>query len=268
MIKILIVDDQRLILEAVKAVLKNESQIEIVGTAQNGRTAISQVARLQPDIVLIDIEMPKMNGIIATKYISQQSPDTKVIVLTSHKSDTYVTKALQAGASSYLLKNTLIRDLKQAIYSLSRGYSYIETKILDKTVNQIRASNIVRSKTIYVRRHKKNIYSPSSTSSKSPSLSLQPAQQKFKSISKPPESVIKKPESVIRKSGSGISKATLAPIFESSGIKDILAADYLAPSKAKTIRRNYQKNKAQKLRRKAIIWLIAIASFILSIFIF
>ena len=105
MIKILIVDDQRLILEAVKAILKDESQIEIVGTAQNGQSAIVQVTKLKPDIVLIDIEMPKMDGIIATRYISQHSPNTKIIILTSHKSDNYVTKALQAGASIYLLKN-------------------------------------------------------------------------------------------------------------------------------------------------------------------
>lgn len=253
MIKILIVDDQRLILEAVKAVLKNESPIEIVGTAQNGQSAISQAVRLKPDIVLIDIEMPKMNGIIATKHISQYSPHTKIIVLTSHNSDKYVNQALQAGASSYLLKNILIRDLKQAIYSLSHGYSYIETKLLDKTVNQIKASNIVRSKNIYVRKRKKNIYSPSLTSSRRQPISLHSPQQKIKSI---------------KKFGSEINKATLAPIFESSSIKDILAIDYLAPSKSKTIRRAYQKNKARKLRHKIIIWLALIVSFILTILIF
>lgn len=253
MIKILIVDDQRLILEAIKAVLKDDSQIQIVGTAQNGQNAIIEVARLKPDIVLIDIEMPKMNGIAATRYIIQKSPHTKVIVLTSHKRDTYITKALQAGASSYLLKDTLIRDLKQTIYSLGHGYSYIETKLLDKTVNQIKASNIVRSKALYVRRHKKNIYSPSLTSSKSQPIFLQPVQKKRQNIKKP---------------NCGVSKATLAPIFESSSIKNTLGADYLAPSTIKTIRHTYEKHKTRKLRRKAIIWFITITSFILSILIF
>jgi len=253
MIKVLIVDDQRLIIEAVKAVLKDESQIEIVGTARNGQSAIAQVARLQPDIVLIDIEMPKMNGIIATKYICRNSPSTKIIVLTTHKSDTYVIKALQAGASSYLRKDTLIKNLKQTIYSLSRGYSYINTKLLDKTVNQIKASNIVRSKKLYVRKHKKNIYSPSLNSSKAQSISLQAAHQKLRST---------------KKSGSGINKTTLEPIFESYGTKELLATDHLTPNKLKAIRRDYETRKTRKLRHKAIIWFIAITSFLLSILIF
>ncbi|MEM6611573.1 MAG: response regulator transcription factor [Cyanobacteria bacterium P01_C01_bin.72] len=130
MIKILLADDQCLMLEGIKAILKHEPEIEIVGTAQDGQSAIAQVIKLRPDLVLIDIEMPRMNGIVATKYICENMPDTRVIVLTSHKKQSYLTQALQAGASGYLLKDTLVEDLKQAIHSLGRGYSYIEAKLL------------------------------------------------------------------------------------------------------------------------------------------
>ena len=107
MIKLLLADDQFLILEGIKAILEHEPEIQVVGTARDGKTAIAQAKKLRPDILLIDIEMPKMNGITATKYIRKYLPDTKVIVLTSHSSQDYLADALLAGASGYLLKDSL-----------------------------------------------------------------------------------------------------------------------------------------------------------------
>ncbi|NJK55831.1 MAG: response regulator transcription factor [Pleurocapsa sp. SU_5_0] len=135
-IKLFLADDQYLMLEGIKAILKHEPEIEIVGTAQDGHSAINQVIKLQPDLVLIDIEMPKMNGIVATKYICQYMPDTRVIVLTSHKQPSYITQALQAGASGYLLKDSLVEDLKRTIRSLGKGYDYVEAKLSTKTVKR------------------------------------------------------------------------------------------------------------------------------------
>lgn len=168
MIKILLADDQFLMLEGIKAILEHESEIEVVGTAQDGQAAIAQVKKLQPDILLIDIEMPKMNGIVATKYICKYLPNTRVIVLTSHKSQDYIAQALLAGASGYLLKDSLIKDLKQAIYSLGSGHACAEAKILTKEVNKNRTTNVVKyqQKIIYLKKYRKSIYQPVLTAKK------------------------------------------------------------------------------------------------------
>ena len=160
-IEILLADDQFLILESIKAILESEQKIEVVGTAQDGKTAIALVKELRPDILLIDIEMPKMNGILATKYICKYLPDTKVIVLTSHKDQDYIAEALLAGASGYLWKGNLIQDLKQEIYSFGKGYPGIKAKLLTQNQKNF-ATNTVnnRGQIIYLKKYHKNIYKP------------------------------------------------------------------------------------------------------------
>lgn len=162
-IEILLADDQCLMLEGIKAVLKQEPEIKIIGTAVDGQSAIAQVKNLQPDIVLMDIEMPNMDGIAATRYICQHLPNTRVIVLTSHRDRHYISQALKAGASGYLLKESLLEDLKQAIYSLGRGYSYIEAKLLTQAIDKIQKTHIVKyqEKITYFKKYRKSIYNPS-----------------------------------------------------------------------------------------------------------
>ena len=180
-IRILLADDQSLILEGIKAILEPEPEIEVVGTAQDGKIAIAKVKKLRPDILLIDIEMPEMNGILATKYICKYLPDTKVIVLTSHKDQDYIAEALLAGASGYLWKGNLIEDLKQEIYSFGRGYSSVKAKLLTVEDGLVQAPpfsdrervtqaaerdskiNIVKyqEKVVRFKKYRKNIYKPS-----------------------------------------------------------------------------------------------------------
>lgn len=244
-IKILLADDQYLTLEVIKAILKQQPRIEVVGTAQDGQTAIAQAKELQPDIILIDIEMPRMNGIVATEYICKYLPGTRVMVLTGHKNKSYVTQALQAGASGYLFKDSLIENLQQAIYSLSRGCFYIEAKLLISPVN-IRDGKIIkrRRNIAYFRKYQKNIYVPCSTTSNNHSG-----------------------ENPDYNPTNGISKASLAIIFdESYPIEEIeineakiLTQQSISPLRRLNLRRYFKK----------IIWLLmAIASFILSIIIF
>lgn len=244
-IKILLADDRCLMLEGIKAILKHEPEIEVIGTAQDGRSAIVQTRKLQPDIVLMDIEMPEMNGIAATKHICQHQPDIRVIVLTSHQDNAYVTQALQAGASGYLLKETLIEDLKQAIYSLGRGYSYIQAQLLTQAVNKIQKTNIVKyqEKITYLKKYRKSIYIPSTDI-----LDSSPAySSNFQS-----------------RANLGVTKANLSPIFDSTTDSEFLTAaipEHLRPSSLPKIHR--------RTDRKKITWLlIAIASLILSIIIF
>lgn len=250
-IKIFLADDQCLMLEGMKAILKHEPEIEIVGTARDGRSAISQITKLQPDLVLIDIEMPKMNGIVATKYICENLPDTKVIVLTSHKEKSYLTQALQAGASGYLLKDTLIQDLKQAIHSLGRGYSYIEAKLLTQAVHRIQTANIVKyqEKVTYLKKYRKSIYKPA----------LKSRGTKIK------QRITSKLLSH-NSSNPGITKASLAPIFESPTTQNVLMSNRAALPK-KAIYTAPKFNRKRYLHR-IILMLMAIASFVLSIIIF
>jgi DNA-binding NarL/FixJ family response regulator len=247
-IKIFLADDQYLMLEGIKAILKHEPEIEIVGTARDGHSAVNQVIKLQPDLVLIDIEMPKMNGIVATKYICKHVPDTKVIVLTSHKQQSYITQAIQAGASGYLSKDSLIQDLKQAIHSVGKDYAHTEGKLLTRIERRQRV-NIVKypKKSLYLQRYRKNIYQPA--------LKKQPLQVKQKSS-----------KILVRNSVNGINKASLAPIFDSPTSQEILM---LYRTKSQNYRLYRQpKFDRQRYLQRIMLMLIAIASFVISIIAF
>lgn len=122
MIRLLLVDDQNLIRRGLKALLKGEEAIEIVGEAENGQVALELVETLQPDVVLMDVRMPVMDGVAATREIQQRFSQTKVLVLTTFDDDQYVAQAIQYGAAGYLLKDTPPEELIQAIQAVAKGY--------------------------------------------------------------------------------------------------------------------------------------------------
>ena len=154
MIRILLVDDQNLVQQGIKSLLDRNSEFKVVGTVTDGRIAVKHIDAFRPDVVLLDIEMPGMDGITATKYISRLSPKTKVIILSSHEDKKYVTQALMAGAKGYILKSSLMTDLKQSIIAVSNGYSQIESRLLAKVFDP---SNIKsRSKESAVVSRKRN----------------------------------------------------------------------------------------------------------------
>ncbi|AFZ35770.1 response regulator receiver protein [Stanieria cyanosphaera PCC 7437] len=124
-IRILIVDDQKMIREGLKALIKTEEDFEVVGTAEDGEDAIKQVESLQPNIVLMDMEMPGLDGMGATQVICEQFPDIKVLVLSTYDNQEYVARSLGAGAMGYLLKGTPAKELTEAIRSVYRGYAQI-----------------------------------------------------------------------------------------------------------------------------------------------
>jgi DNA-binding NarL/FixJ family response regulator len=125
MIKILIADDQSLIRKGLRALLETEEEFAIVGEAENGQEAIDLVAQFQPDVVLMDIQMPVVDGVASTQEICQRFPTVRVLVLTTFANHEYVSRALQVGASGYLLKNTPYEELNQAIRSVCKGYTQI-----------------------------------------------------------------------------------------------------------------------------------------------
>ncbi|MCC0176456.1 response regulator [Waterburya agarophytonicola K14] len=125
MIRILIVDDQKVIREKLRYMVQQYSDMEVVGIATEGNSALEQVELLNPDIILIDIEMPNMDGIAATKIISSKFSQTKVLVLSSFDSQEYVAKSLDAGAKGYLLKSLSAEELHNSIKFIHQGYSQI-----------------------------------------------------------------------------------------------------------------------------------------------
>ncbi|NET57677.1 MAG: response regulator transcription factor [Symploca sp. SIO2E6] len=137
MIRILLVDDQSLIRRGLKALLKLEATLQVVGEADNGQTAIQLVETLQPDVVLMDIRMPVMDGVAATKEISQRFPEIKVLVLTTFDDDQYLTQALQYGAAGYLLKDTPPEELAQAIQAVHKGYTHLGPGLGKRVMAQI-----------------------------------------------------------------------------------------------------------------------------------
>jgi hemolysin D len=132
MIRILLVDDQKSIRERLKSLLETESDFEIVGMVDNGYDAIEQVKLLLPDVVLMDMEMPEIDGILATKIISHSSLKTKVLVLSSYDSDEYVAKSIQSGANGYLLKGAPPQEIRDAIRFVNRGYMQIAPGLFEK----------------------------------------------------------------------------------------------------------------------------------------
>jgi DNA-binding NarL/FixJ family response regulator len=135
-IKVLLVDDQSLIREGLKALLELESDLEVIGEAENGRDAINLIAQLQPDVVLMDIRMPIMDGVAATKEIRSSFSNVKVLVLTTFDNDEYVTAALQNGAMGYLLKDTPSEELAVAIRAVQKGYTQLGPGIGAKLMTQ------------------------------------------------------------------------------------------------------------------------------------
>jgi DNA-binding NarL/FixJ family response regulator len=125
MIRLLLVDDQDLIRRGLRALLKSDTALEIVGEAADGQGAIAQTTALKPDVVLMDIRMPIMDGVAATQVICQRFPHTKVLILTTFGDETYVAQAMRSGASGYLLKDTPFEELTQAIRFVHKGYTQI-----------------------------------------------------------------------------------------------------------------------------------------------
>lgn len=136
-IRVLIVDDQTLIRRALTLLLADDPTISIVGEALNGQEALEQVETLNPDVVLMDILMPVMDGVTATHLICQKFPDVKLLVLSVDDDGEYITQALRFGAAGYILKNTPPEELALAIQAVYRGYTYLGPGLGQKVIAYI-----------------------------------------------------------------------------------------------------------------------------------
>ena len=138
-IRVMLADDQRLIREGIASLLSIQPGIDIVGKAVNGADAVAQAAELRPDIVLMDIQMPEMNGIEATSKVLGQLSDCRVLMLTTFDDEEYIVKALQAGAVGYLLKDLPAADLAQAVRMAHSGIFQLDPSVAGKLVGALSA---------------------------------------------------------------------------------------------------------------------------------
>jgi DNA-binding NarL/FixJ family response regulator len=136
MIRLLLVDDQSLVRQGLKAILSLEPDLEIVGMAENGEEAIAQVEILQPDVILMDVRMPVMNGANATRIICEKYPQMKILVLSTYDEDRDVSDAIRAGAKGYLLKDMPSDELVKAIRCVNSGYTQLAPGLLERIINK------------------------------------------------------------------------------------------------------------------------------------
>ena len=134
MITVVIAEDQQIVREGLLALLADEQDLEVVGEAQDGIDAIATVERLKPDILLLDIGMPGLNGLDVTRQLSRRVTETKIIILSSHADETMVRKGLQYGAAAYLLKASSANELVRAIREVQQGNRYLSAPLVNRAI--------------------------------------------------------------------------------------------------------------------------------------
>lgn len=140
-IKVLVAEDHTIVRKGLCALLEAEADIDVVGEAENGRQAVEMVEELNPDVVLMDISMPELNGMDATRQLKKKLPDLKIIILSMHSNEEYIIETLRAGASGYLIKRTAPSELIKAIHAAQEGKSFLSPSVSKKVID-----SLVRSK--------------------------------------------------------------------------------------------------------------------------
>jgi DNA-binding NarL/FixJ family response regulator len=133
-IRVFLADDHMVVREGLRAYLDAEPGIEVVGEAGDGREAVEQIVDIAPDVAVMDIGMPEINGIQATEQLSSLCPDTRVVILSMHSTNEYVFRALEAGASGYVLKESAGKELVNAVHAVTKGHHYLSHKISDQVI--------------------------------------------------------------------------------------------------------------------------------------
>jgi len=137
-IRILLADDHGIVRQGFRMILAAQPDMEILGEASNGREAVELAERLQPDVVVMDVAMPDLNGIEATRRMATAAPRARVLALSMHKDSVYVREILKAGARGYLLKDAFDRDLLAAVRAVARGEGYLSPAVSDAVLNDYR----------------------------------------------------------------------------------------------------------------------------------
>ncbi len=134
MIRVMLVDDQGIVREGLSSLLNSKPDLEVVGEAENGQVAIKRALDIQPDIILMDMRMPVMDGVAATQALRQQAPEINILVLTTFDDEDYVSQAMRLGARGYLLKDTPSDELAEAIRAVHKGYTHFGPGLFEKMI--------------------------------------------------------------------------------------------------------------------------------------
>ena len=159
---VLVVDDQRLMRDGIASLLEIQPGLEVLGTAASGEEALEKALALRPDVILMDVRMPGIDGVAATRQILQQLPSCRILMLTTFDDDEYVIEALRAGASGYLLKDIPAQDLARAVQALHKGIYQLDPAVAGKLVSALGGSSSLIS---------------AETSAKSPTQSVRDAER-------------------------------------------------------------------------------------------
>lgn len=139
-VRILVIDDHAILRAGLRLLIENQPDLVVVGEAGSGEEAIKQVGQLKPDVILLDINMPDLDGISALPSLKELAPSSKVLVLTMHDDAVYLREALEAGASGYVLKRAVDTELILAIQAVLRGETYIHSAMTQKLITQFEAT--------------------------------------------------------------------------------------------------------------------------------
>jgi len=142
-LRIILAEDHETIRDGLKLLVNSRSDMEVVGEADNGRTALQLAEEFSPDVVVMDISMPELNGLQATKKLKDKSPQVKVLILTRHSEPGYLQELLQAGAGGYVLKQSKSEELIRAILAVAAGQTYLDPAVTERAVTQLRESGQV-----------------------------------------------------------------------------------------------------------------------------
>ena len=133
-IRILLAEDHRIVRDGLRMLLQSEPDLVVVAEAENGREAVARAKETHPDVAVLDISMPEMSGLEATRLIKAESPQTQILILTMHESDEYFFRALEAGASGYVLKKAATQDLIDAARAVARGEAFLYPSVAKKLI--------------------------------------------------------------------------------------------------------------------------------------
>lgn len=136
-LRILLADDHKIVREGLRLLVGTQADMAVVGEADNGRTAVALAQQHQPDVIVMDISMPEINGLKATETLKRLCPDIKILVLTRHTHDGYVQQLLEAGASGYVLKQSASDDLVRAIHAVVAGQTYLDSAVAEQVVRNV-----------------------------------------------------------------------------------------------------------------------------------
>ncbi len=142
--RIVIAEDHTILREGLRSLLSSNRDLDVVAEAEDGLNAIRCVENQKPDLILMDLSMPRMNGLEAIKEIKRRFPDTKILALTVHKTDEYIHQALQAGADGYVLKDSTHRELETAILSVLKGKGYLSPDVSRRVIESYRDGKSIR----------------------------------------------------------------------------------------------------------------------------